>query len=118
MGLSRPTSRQMTRGAVAAVALGYVQFGWPGVALAVSGAKRSPLLPAVPRPPLPHAIPPARRPALLSARRRGLLALACLREAVARFITTADDAEALAQPADCAARLPRPPAFQPPSVPR
>lgn len=45
----------------------------------------------------------------------GTLALPCLREAVARFITTADDAEALAQPADCAATLPRPPAFQPPT---
>ena len=43
----------------------------------------------------------------------GTLALPCLRDAVARFITT-DDATALATPADCAASLPRPPAFQPP----
>jgi hypothetical protein len=44
----------------------------------------------------------------------GTLALPCLRDAVARFITTDDDATALATPADCAASLPRPPAFQPP----
>ena len=44
----------------------------------------------------------------------GVLALGCMREAVARFITTADDAQALATPADCAAAVPRPPAFVPP----
>ena len=39
---------------------------------------RIPALPAVSMPPLTDAIPPARRPALLSALRLGLLALACL----------------------------------------
>ncbi len=46
----------------------------------------------------------------------GVLAQSCLREAVARFITTADDAQALATEADCAAGLPRPPAFVPPGA--
>lgn len=46
----------------------------------------------------------------------GVLAQACVREAVARFITTADDAQALAQPADCAAALPRPVFFVPPGA--
>lgn len=46
----------------------------------------------------------------------GTLALDCLRDAVARFITTADAAQALATPADCAAALPRPPAFVPPGA--
>lgn len=46
----------------------------------------------------------------------GVLAQACLREAVARFITTDDDAQALAQPADCAAALPRPLFFVPPGA--
>jgi hypothetical protein len=46
----------------------------------------------------------------------GVLAQACLREAVARFISTADDAQALAQPADCAAGLPRPAFFVPPGA--
>jgi pimeloyl-ACP methyl ester carboxylesterase len=46
----------------------------------------------------------------------GVLAQACLRDAVARFITTDDDAAALAQPADCAAALPRPPFFVPPGA--
>ena len=44
----------------------------------------------------------------------GTLALPCLRDAVSRFIGAADDATALATPADCAAALPRPPAFRPP----
>ena len=46
----------------------------------------------------------------------GVLALDCLRDAVARFITTTDAAQALATPADCAAGLPRPPAFVPPGA--
>ena len=54
--------------------------GKPACAPAAGSATivRISLLPAVPMPPLPHAIPPARRPALLSALRLGLLALACL----------------------------------------
>ena len=44
----------------------------------------------------------------------GVLAQACMRDAVARFISTDDAAEALATPADCAASVPRPPAFVPP----
>jgi hypothetical protein len=44
----------------------------------------------------------------------GTLALPCLRDAVARFIATDDPAAALASRADCAAGLPRPPAFVPP----
>ena len=47
----------------------------------------------------------------------GVLALGCLRDAAMRFITTVDDAEALATPADCAAALPRPPAFVLPGAP-
>lgn len=46
----------------------------------------------------------------------GTLALPCLRDAVARFITTDDAADALASRADCAAGLPRPPAFVPPGA--
>lgn len=44
----------------------------------------------------------------------GVLAQTCMRDAVARFISTDDAAEALATPADCAASVPRPPAFVPP----
>ncbi|MCC7456660.1 MAG: alpha/beta fold hydrolase [Nitrospira sp.] len=43
----------------------------------------------------------------------GVMALPCLRDAVRRFIEAADDAAALQVPADCAAALPRPPAFVP-----
>ncbi|MDH4391278.1 MAG: alpha/beta hydrolase, partial [Aquabacterium sp.] len=46
----------------------------------------------------------------------GTLALPCLRDAVARFITTDAASDALASRADCAASLPRPPAFVPPGA--
>ena len=45
----------------------------------------------------------------------GTLARACLRDAVASFITSADPLAALASRADCAAGTPRPPAFEPPT---
>lgn len=62
-----------------------------------------------------QALGPLARHTVVPNTGHGTLALPCLRDAVARFIGTDDDAQALAQPADCAARLPRPPAFQPPS---
>ncbi len=43
----------------------------------------------------------------------GVMALACLRDAIFRFIDAADDDEALKVDADCARALPRPPAFVP-----
>jgi hypothetical protein len=46
----------------------------------------------------------------------GVLSLGCMRDAVQRFIVADDDAAALALPADCAAALPRPPAFLPPGA--
>ena len=46
----------------------------------------------------------------------GVTALACMREAVMRFITIADDAEALASRADCGAAMPRPLAYVPPGA--
>jgi pimeloyl-ACP methyl ester carboxylesterase len=46
----------------------------------------------------------------------GVSALGCVRDAITRFITTDDDAVALAVDADCAARVPRPPAFVPPGA--
>jgi pimeloyl-ACP methyl ester carboxylesterase len=44
----------------------------------------------------------------------GTLALACVRDAVVRFVEAPGDADALAIDARCAAALPRPPAFVPP----
>lgn len=44
----------------------------------------------------------------------GTLQLACLRDAVQRFIDAPDDAAALGTDTTCAAKLPRPPAFEPP----
>jgi hypothetical protein len=42
----------------------------------------------------------------------GVMDIGCMREVVFRFVDAADDAEALAVDADCAARVPRPPAFE------
>ena len=44
----------------------------------------------------------------------GVLNLACLREAVVRFVDAGSDDEALNVDVSCADRLPRPPAFSPP----
>jgi len=49
----------------------------------------------------------------------GVTALGCVRDAVQRFITAADEVQALAVAstgADCAAAVPRPPAFRPPGL--
>jgi len=48
----------------------------------------------------------------------GVLALGCMHEVLWRFIDAADDAQALAVDADCAAAVPRPPAFAPVMLPR
>ncbi len=46
----------------------------------------------------------------------GVMALPCMRDVVYRFIDAADAAAALAVDADCAAGVPRPPAFVPPAA--
>jgi pimeloyl-ACP methyl ester carboxylesterase len=61
-----------------------------------------------------QALGPLARHVVVPNTGHGALALPCLRDAVARFITTDDAAAALATPADCAAGVPRPPAFVPP----
>ncbi|MEO7152708.1 MAG: alpha/beta hydrolase [Burkholderiaceae bacterium] len=43
----------------------------------------------------------------------GVMGLACLRDAIFRFIDAADEADALAVDTGCAQTLPRPPAFRP-----
>jgi pimeloyl-ACP methyl ester carboxylesterase len=44
----------------------------------------------------------------------GVMAIGCTREVMHRFIDAEDDAQALAVDTGCLARLPRPPAFEPP----
>ena len=44
----------------------------------------------------------------------GVMAIGCTREVMHRFIDAEDEAQALAVDAGCLARLPRPPAFEPP----
>jgi pimeloyl-ACP methyl ester carboxylesterase len=48
----------------------------------------------------------------------GVMSLACLREGVARFISSQDDSEALALDLACANTVPRPPAYQAPVMGR
>ena len=47
----------------------------------------------------------------------GVMGMGCMRDVLFRFVDAADDAAALAVDADCAARAPRPPAFQPVQAP-
>ncbi len=61
-----------------------------------------------------QALGPLARHVVLPNTGHGTLAQACLRDAVARFISTDDAAAALATPVSCIAALPRPPAFVPP----
>ena len=61
-----------------------------------------------------RALGPLARHVVVPNAGHGVLAQPCMRDAVARFITTVDPAEALSTPADCAGAVPRPLAFVPP----
>jgi pimeloyl-ACP methyl ester carboxylesterase len=61
-----------------------------------------------------RALGPRARHIVVANAGHGVANLGCVRDALLRFITTADDAAALALDADCAAGVPRPPAFVPP----
>ncbi len=60
------------------------------------------------------ALGPQARHLVVANAGHGVTGLGCIRDAVVRFIATEDAAAALATPADCAAGVPRPPAFLPP----
>ena len=60
------------------------------------------------------ALGPQARHVVVANAGHGVTGLGCMRDAVMRFIATEDAAAALATPADCAAGVPRPPAFLPP----
>ena len=61
-----------------------------------------------------QALGPRARHIVVQNAGHGVAQLGCLRDAVQRFISTEDDASALAVAADCAAGVPRPLAFVPP----
>ena len=63
-----------------------------------------------------HALGPLARHTVVDKAGHGVTALGCVRDAVMRFITTADAVEALALDAGCAAKVPRPPVFVPPGA--
>jgi len=48
----------------------------------------------------------------------GVMSLACLRDAAARFVSTDDASQALALDMSCADKLPRPPAYMAPAAGR
>jgi len=62
------------------------------------------------------ALGPLARHAVVPNAGHGVLALPCIREAVAHFMTAVDPSRALAVDADCARELPRPPVWAPPGV--
>jgi pimeloyl-ACP methyl ester carboxylesterase len=61
------------------------------------------------------ALGPLARQAVVTHWSHGVLALACMRDALDRFVTAADDAQALAVDLHCADAVPRPLAFEPPA---
>jgi pimeloyl-ACP methyl ester carboxylesterase len=63
-----------------------------------------------------QALGPQARHIVVANAGHGVTGLACLRDAVMRFIIDDDAAAALAGDADCAAAVPRPPAFVPPGI--
>ncbi len=60
-----------------------------------------------------RALGPKARHVIVPTAGHGVLGIACLREAMQRFIDADDDASAAAVDTGCAARMPRPPAFVP-----
>jgi pimeloyl-ACP methyl ester carboxylesterase len=60
------------------------------------------------------ALGPAARHVVVDHAGHGVLALGCVRDAVAAFVDAADEARALAVDTDCARAVPRPPAWRPP----
>ena len=60
-----------------------------------------------------RALGPSARHVVVANAGHGVMAVGCMRDVVFRFIDAAEDADALAVDASCAAKVPRPPAFQP-----
>jgi pimeloyl-ACP methyl ester carboxylesterase len=64
------------------------------------------------------ALGPKARHAVVPMAGHGVLALGCMPDVLFRFIDAEDDAAALAVDTGCAAKIPRPPVFQPVAPPR
>jgi len=60
-----------------------------------------------------RALGPMARHVVVANAGHGVMAIACMRDVVFRFIDAADDREALGVDAGCAAKVPRPPAYLP-----
>ena len=61
-----------------------------------------------------EALGPKARGVVVANNGHNVTAIACMRDAVFRFVNAASEAEALAVDTSCAAKVPRPPAFAPP----
>jgi pimeloyl-ACP methyl ester carboxylesterase len=88
----------------------------PGATLLLSGGI-DPVTPPRHAERVAQALGPLARHVVVAQAGHGVLALPCQRDVLFRFIDAASDGAALVVDADCAAALPRPPAFVPLSTP-
>jgi len=110
-GLYRAACAHWPRGAVPAAF--YTIPVSPAPVLLLSGGL-DPVTPPRHAERVARALGPKARSVVVANNGHGAMGIACMRDAVFRFVGAATDAEALAVDAGCAARMPRPPAFAPP----
>ncbi|MBW8756502.1 MAG: alpha/beta fold hydrolase [Burkholderiales bacterium] len=110
-GLYRAVCAQWPRGAVPPAF--YTIPPSPAPVLLMSGGL-DPVTPPRHAERVARALGPKARSVVVANNGHNVMAIACMRDAVFRFIAAAGEAEALAVDLGCAARVPRPPAFTPP----
>ena len=110
-GLYRAVCAQWPRGAVPAAF--YTIPASPAPVLLMSGGL-DPVTPPRHAERVASALGPKARTVVVANNGHNVMAIACMRDAVFRFIGAATEAEALAVDLGCAAKVPRPLAFTPP----
>jgi pimeloyl-ACP methyl ester carboxylesterase len=110
-GLYRAVCAHWPRGAVPAAF--YTISASPVPVLLMSGGL-DPVTPPRHAERVARALGPKARSVVVANNGHNVMAIACMRDAVFRFISAATEAEALAVDLGCAAKVPRPPAFVPP----
>ena len=114
-GLYRAACARWPRGAVPAAFYEIPAAHVPAVLLA---GTLDPVTPPRHAQRVARALGPQARAVVVPNTGHGTLGIACLRDAVYRFIDAEQDADAQAVAFDCASQLPRAPAFRPPQPPR
>ncbi len=89
----------------------------PGPVLVLSGGA-DPATPPRHGERVARALGPKARHVVVAGAGHGVMALPCMRDVLFRFIAAEDDTQALQVKTDCAAAMPRPPAFVPPGAAR